>query len=84
MGVTGLAVYAARGGRRDGARLKFEQTQLTGARLEIAIRWVQFEDAPHGSRVLIRLVAAPNMGLRSVLAGNVAVDGVDWEEVAVG
>lgn len=65
-------------------RLKFEQIQLTGARLETAIRWVQFEDAPHGSRVLIRLVTAPNMGLRSVLAGNVGVDSIDWEEVAVG
>lgn len=65
-------------------RLKFEQVQPNGARSAIPIRWVQFEDAPHGSRLLIRLVHTPNLGIRSLLAGNVGVASVDWEEVAVG
>ena len=65
-------------------RLRFGQMQPDGGRAFINIRWVQFEDAPHGARLLIRLVAAPNPGLYSFLAGNVGVDRADWEEVAVG
>ncbi len=65
-------------------RLKFGQFDIGGVRVLIPIRWVQFEDAPHGSRLLIRLVAAPNHGLHSFLAGNVGVAQADWEEVAVG
>lgn len=65
-------------------RIKFGQAQLNGGRVFVPIRWVQFEDAPHGSRLLIRLVRAPNHGLRSFLAGNVGVLDADWEEVAVG
>ncbi len=65
-------------------RLRFGQLQPQGSRTTVAIRWVQFEDAPHGSRLLIRLVSAPNHGLRSFLAGNVGVSRADWEEVAVG
>lgn len=65
-------------------RLKFGQLEIGGVRVNVPIRWVQFEDAPHGSRLLIRLVTAPNHGLHSFLAGNVGVARPDWEEVAVG
>lgn len=65
-------------------RLRFGQLQPNGSRGFINIRWVQFEDAPHGARLLIRLVHAPNHGLHSFLAGNVGVQRADWEEVAVG
>lgn len=65
-------------------RLRFGQQQANGNRTFIHIRWVQFEDAPHGARLLIRLVSWPNHGLHSVLAGNVGVVDADWEEVAVG
>ncbi len=65
-------------------RLRFGQQQANGNRTFIHIRWVQFEDAPHGARLLIRLVAWPNHGLRSFVAGNVGVVDADWEEVAVG
>lgn len=65
-------------------RLRFEQCQPSGLRTLIGIRWVQFEDAPHGARMLIRLAGIPNMGLKSVLAGNIGVSVPDWEEVAVG
>lgn len=65
-------------------RLRFAQVQPGAVRTTSAIRWVEFHEATHGTTVLIRLVEAPNPGLRSVLEANLAEGAAaDWTEVAV-
>lgn len=67
------------------SRVRFGQVQPGGARTRIATRWMEFRDAPHGTRALIRLLARPNPGLKSFVEGDVSEDGTGgWEEYAVG
>lgn len=65
-------------------RLRFGQMHPGALRVTIPARWLQFDDAPHGTRILVRLLECPNPGLRTFLAGNLAEDGPDeWTEYAV-
>lgn len=66
-------------------RLRFGQVHPGGVRVQMPARWFQFDDAPHGTRLLVRLLEIPNPGLRSFLAGNMdEFGGEDWQEYAIG
>lgn len=66
------------------SRLRFGQVHPGGLRIPVATRWLQFDPAPHGTRVLVRLIDRPNPGLRSFLAGNLDEDGAGrWTEYAI-
>lgn len=67
------------------ARLRFGQFHPGDLRVVLPARWFQLDDAPHGTRVLVRLLDHPNPGLRSFLAGNFSEDGTnEWTEYAIG
>lgn len=86
---TAVTLPADPAARRDLAgeivrRLRVSQV-LVGLRHPLPIRWVQFDDAPEGSRLLVRLLDRPNPGLRTLLGANTAEDAsAEWAEVAVG
>ena len=66
-------------------RVRFGQLHPGGLRVPSALRWLDFQDAPHGTRLLLRLVARPNPGLRSFVAGDLSEDGSGgWIEYALG
>lgn len=66
-------------------RLRVAHTLPGGARLPLDIRWAQFEPTPQGTRVLLRLTAAPHPQGRVELVGNLNTDASgDWLEYAVG
>lgn len=66
------------------ARLRFAQARPGGGRVPVPIRWVELAEAQHGTTLLIRLLDAPNPGLRSVLEANLAEGSpASWSEVAV-
>lgn len=77
-------------GRRAGSialtlRLRFGQIHPGGARLAMAARWFEFHEAPHGTRVVVRLLDVPSPHLRSFLAANLGADPRGpWTEMAVG
>lgn len=67
------------------SRVRFGQIQPGGARTMVPTRWMEFRDAPHGTRALLRLLTRPNPGLKSFVEGDVSEDGSGgWEEYAVG
>ncbi len=67
------------------ARLRFGQVLPGGTKVPVALRWLDFQDAPHGTRLLLRLLDRPNAGLRSFVAGDLSEDGSGgWEEYAIG
>jgi hypothetical protein len=76
-------------GRRElvsalAVRLRFGQVHPGGVRMPVALRWLDFQDAPHGTRLLLRLLARPNPGLRSYVAGDLSEDGSGgWTEYAI-
>lgn len=64
-------------------RVRFGQVQTGGVKVPVALRWLDFQDAPHGTRLLLRLLERPNPGLRSYVAGDLSEDGTGgWEEYA--
>lgn len=65
-------------------RLRVGQVHAAG-RVLLAARWYQFEPLPGGTRLLIRLTQAPNLGLRTFVSGNLneKEDGA-WLDYAVG
>lgn len=66
-------------------RLRFGQIQAGGLKVAVSLRWLDFQDAPHGTRLLLRLLDRPNPGLRSFMAGDLSEDGTGgWEEYAIG
>ncbi len=66
-------------------RLRFGQSLPGGVKVPVALRWLDFRDAPHGTRLLVRLLDRPNPGLRSFVAGDLSEDGSGgWEEYAIG
>lgn len=66
-------------------RLRFLQALPGGRKVPVALRWLDFQDAPHGTRLLLRLLDRPNPGLRSFVAGDLSEDGSGgWEEYAIG
>ena len=77
-------------GRRDLCaslvhRLRFGQTLPGGMNVPVALRWLDFQDAPHGTRLLMRLLDRPNPGLRSFVAADLSEDGSGgWAEYAIG
>lgn len=65
-------------------RLRFEQVHPGGVRVPLALRWLEFRDAPHGTRLHIRLLDRPNPGLPSFVAGDLSEDGTGGgEEYAI-
>jgi hypothetical protein len=81
---------ASPAGRRElvealAVRLRFGQVHPGGVKVQLALRWLDFQDAPHGTRLLLRLIARPNPGFRSFLAGDLSEDGSGgWTEYAIG
>lgn len=77
-------------GRREACtaiaqRLRFVQVLPGGSRVPVALRWLDFQEAPHGTRLLLRLLERPNPGLRSLVAGDLSEDGSGgWEDYAIG
>lgn len=65
-------------------RLRLAQVLPDGGRRPLAVRWLQFEDVSHGTRILVRLLDRPNPALHTVLAGNMSEDSTAWSEFAVG
>lgn len=66
-------------------RLRFGQLHPGALRVVLPARWFQLDGAPHGTRVLVRLLECPNPGLRCFLAGNLGEDGgPEWTEYATG
>lgn len=66
-------------------RLRFGQVHPNGLRVAIPARWFEFNEAAHGTRVLVRLLQRPDPALRSFLVGNLSETGDDeWAEYAVG
>jgi hypothetical protein len=67
------------------SRLRVGQVQAGSYRTPLAARWFQYEDLPGGTRLLVRLLDAPNPNLRTFVSGNVNEDeGGAWMEYAVG
>ena len=67
------------------ARMRFGQMHAAGMRVAIPVRWFQFDSAPHGTRLLLRLLELPNPGLRSYMAGNLDEEGAEnWVEYGIG
>jgi len=66
-------------------RIRFGQVHPGGVKVPVALRWLDFQDAPHGTRLLLRLLDRPNPGLRSFVAADISDDGTGgWAEFAVG
>lgn len=66
-------------------RLRFGQVHPNGLRVAIPARWFEFVDAPHGTRVLLRLLQRPDPALQNLIYRNVSEDGSgEWSEYAVG
>ncbi|MDP2317256.1 MAG: hypothetical protein Q8P41_30495 [Pseudomonadota bacterium] len=66
-------------------RLRFGQVHPANLKVPVALRWLDFQDAPHGTRLLLRLLDRPNPGLRSFVAADLSEDGSGgWEEFAIG
>lgn len=66
-------------------RIRFGQVHPDGVKVPVALRWLDFQDAPHGTRLMLRLLDRPNPGLRSFVAANISEDGTGgWAEFAMG
>lgn len=66
-------------------RLRFGQMHPGAVKMPVALRWLDFRDAPHGTRLLLQLLDRPNPGLRSFVAADLSDDGSGgWEEYALG
>lgn len=65
-------------------RLRFAQLHPGAIRVPLALRWLDFQDAPHGTRLLLRLLDRPNPGLRSFVAVDLSEDcSGGWQEYAL-
>ena len=66
-------------------RVRFGQVLPPDLHVFVPARWYQLDAAPHGSRLLLRLAAAPTPGVDCFLAGNLDEDGRErWTEYAAG
>lgn len=67
------------------SRLRVGQVQGNNSHKLLDVRWFQYEDLPGGTRLLIRLVRAPNPSLRTFVSGNLNEDEEgDWMDYLVG
>jgi hypothetical protein len=66
-------------------RIRFSQVHPGGVKVPVALRWLDFQDAPHGTRLMLRLLDRPNPGLRSFVAADISEDGTGgWADFAMG
>ncbi|MDP2306396.1 MAG: hypothetical protein Q8P18_10260 [Pseudomonadota bacterium] len=66
-------------------RLRFAQLHPGTVKVPVALRWLDFQDAPHGTSLFLRLLDRPNPGLRSFVDADLSEDGSGgWEEYALG
>lgn len=77
-------------GRRDllpaiALRMRFGQVHPASVKVPAALRWIDFQDAPHGTRLQLSLLDRPNPGLRSFVEVNTSEgESGRWEEYALG